>query len=52
MGKWNGVAVSELVLLKELEEVPNFQAAVFGHVRAVDHISHSVQAEFRSKENN
>jgi len=35
-----------LVLLQELEEVLNFDAAVLGHVRAVHHVSDSVLAEF------
>ena len=40
---------SELVLLEELEEVLRFQAAVLGHVRAMQRVPNSVLAELRSR---
>jgi hypothetical protein len=40
--------LSELMLLKKLEEVLDFEAAVFGHVCAVNCVTHSIQAELSS----
>ncbi len=37
--------LSELVLLQELEEVLNFDAAIFWHVCAVNGVSDSIQSE-------
>ena len=37
--------LSELVLLQELEEVLNFDAAIFWHVCAVNGVSDSIKSE-------
>ena len=37
--------LSELMLLQELEEVLHLDAAILWHVRAVQHIAHSIEAE-------
>ena len=42
--------LSELMLLKKLEEVLDFEAAVFGHVCAVNRVAHSIQAELGSNQ--
>ena len=39
---------SELVLLQELEEVLDFEAAIFGHVCAVHCVANSIQPKLRS----
>ena len=36
------IGISELVLLQQLEEVLNLEAAIFGHVGAVNGVSNSV----------
>ena len=42
---------SELVLLKDIEEVFDFEDAVFGHICAVHSVAHSIQTELSSKVN-